>query len=128
MRARDYIQAIRELLREGHDPEAVFRNLTILLKRKGHEKLHAQILRGVSTQIEKDIQGDTALVTLAREHDCKVQKHAIESVLASMGTETNFEITIDPAIIGGFTAVQGGKIVDQSYKKQLLTLYRSLIS
>lgn len=127
MRARDYIQAVRQLLREGHDPEAVFHELKAVLARKGHEKLHAQILRGVAMQIEKDMQGTKAIVTLARTEDSTKEKHAIAAALETLGSTSDHETVIDPTIIGGFVLRQGGKMLDTSYKKQLLTLYRSLI-
>jgi F0F1-type ATP synthase delta subunit len=125
MRVRDYTSAVTELIREGLGEELVLTNLKRMLTTRGHLRLYPQILRTLEREAIRNEAHDTVTVTLAKASDGEALKSHINEAIRSL-EGTAHTITIDPTITGGFIAATGEKRVDASYKKQLLTLYRSL--
>ncbi len=126
MRAKDYSQAVFELIQNGTSESVVFTNLSAMLKKRGHEKLYGRILRELQTLAEKQVKRETTTVTVAKSEDVDLHKDAIAKTVSSLNG-TAFTTVVDPTITGGFIAEKVEKRIDASYKKTLLTLYRSLI-
>ncbi len=127
MRVQDYSQAVIELLQGGDAFPDVLTKLKELLARKGHMRLYPKILRSLLREVTRDTARGTISVTLARETDEETLKSHIANAIRSLEGSTH-TTRIDPTITGGFIAEMGEKRIDQSYKRKLLTLYRSLIA
>jgi len=127
MRPHDYIIALFELIRDGKDIDVALDALKALLKRKGQTKLYPRILTGLLKQIEKSSAQTTTTVVIGREKDAEILKHEIETTLNALNGTSSYETSVDATIIGGFKIKHQSTIVDKSYKRQLVALYRSLI-
>ncbi len=128
MIVQDYSSAIFDLLVKQRGDEAVFASLQSLLKKKGHEKLYPHILKDLLKKFEKNAKQTSTKVFVGREKDAQSLESSILKAVATLSTDTNFTTQVDPTLIGGFKVVGQDKVIDQSYKKQLLAVYRSLIA
>ncbi len=127
MRANDYIEAVFKLLSEGQAIDLVIPKLQSALRRKGSEKLYPLILKGLLKRFEKEANSNTTIITVARQKDVAQLATDIKSALDTLNANGSFQTSVDETIIGGFKITQGGTVVDRTYKKQLVALYRSLI-
>lgn len=125
MIVHDYSSALFNILRDGGD-EKVFTSLKQLLAKKGHEKLYAQILKDLLKKFEKNSERSTVQVVVGRAGDEKKLEERIIQSITSLTKDKTYSTHIDPTLIGGFKIIGHDKVIDQSYKKQLLTIYRSL--
>ena len=121
-----YIQAVLGLLREGKDVSDVFSGLTRALNAKGHTRLHASILRGVAKELESSRGQDGAVITVNSEEEIASVMRDIEAALATLEAPQKHEVVVDDTIIGGIIATYNNKIIDQSYKTKLVSLYRNI--
>lgn len=128
MIVQDYSSAIFELLVKQGGDEAVFTSLQTLLKKKGHVKLYPHILKELLKKFEKNALQTSTKVFVGREKDIQNLESNILKAVATLSPEKNFTTHVDTTLIGGFKVVGKDKIIDQSYKKQLLAVYRSLIA
>ncbi len=127
MNVADYSTAVFELITEGRDEKTILDNLGRVLNSYGHTRLYPKILAELSQKLKKHEGKKGAMVTLARSADESVLKQEIKEALTKLGM-TEYVTKVDPTITGGFIAEGGERRIDASYKKTLLTLYRSLIS
>jgi F0F1-type ATP synthase delta subunit len=127
MNVRDYSTAVLELVTEGKDESNILQSLLRMLKSRGHESLYPKILRELTQKLERKESKRGVIVTLARPDDETRLKDQIKEALTELNA-TDYTTSIDPSITGGFIAQGEEKRIDASYKKSLLTLYRSLIS
>jgi F0F1-type ATP synthase delta subunit len=127
MNVRDYSTAVLELLIDGKDERAILERLQRVLEDHGHERLYPKILADLAQRLEKREDKRGVVITLARASDESVFKEEITKALTALQA-TEYTTKMDPSITGGFIAQGGEKRIDASYKKTLLTLYRSLIT
>lgn len=125
MRARDYTHAVLELIHEGMSVDEAFRGLTYTLIQRGHRSLFPAILRELERNAEMMVAKETATLTLAKKDDESKLKAEITKALELIGA-TAHTVRTDSTITGGFILEGNEKRIDESYKKKLLTLYRSL--
>jgi len=124
-----YITAVVELL--GSDAnvshtEDMITKLKTVLKAHGHERLLPSILRGVAKQLEH-AASSAVIVTLREASETEYEKY--KELIAATGLpydEDDVTIEVDPTMIGGFTLTVDDRMIDNSYKNQLLTLYRNI--
>lgn len=126
MRTSDYIAATVSLLNDGKEVDGVMKNLKRVLHDRGHEKLYPRVLRGLQRATERKLQSDLPVVLVAREKDLEKLKSEIEAHLKEFDA-TKYEPETDTTLIGGYVIEHNHKIIDNSYKSRLVTLYRSLI-
>jgi F0F1-type ATP synthase delta subunit len=126
MRVRDYSVGVLELIQEGMSPETALEKLRAMLSSRGHERLYPKILRELLTEATHAQSRSTATLTVARKDDSHALQTDIEKALHTLGA-TEHNVVVDETITGGFIAEAKEHRIDQSYKKSLLTLYRSLI-
>ena len=97
------------VLRDGTDPKKVISYMI----HKGHRSLLPQVL----TILERgEDAGDT--VTVAHDKDA----HKIKSRFPGA------KIVIDPSVVGGYLAKTGSTIVDATYRKALVTIYKNAVN
>lgn len=110
------------LLREVEDrPETVAQIFTLLSKR-GHRKLLPAILAEIQRLDAKQEKVGKTVLTVARAADEASAKKATSTYGVPDTT------VVDPAIIGGWRFRNTGTLVDHSYKRMLLDLYRTVTS
>ena len=126
MRTKDYIGAVTELLNEGHDINHVLPRLAETLARKGHSTLYARILHGVMHELTRQEARATAYVTVGSTEDRDRLAPRIKAALEELMITQEPVTHIDDTLIGGFTITKGDRIIDHSYKTQLVALYRAL--
>jgi F0F1-type ATP synthase delta subunit len=126
MHAKEYIEAIEQLLTQGKDIDVLLGELKRVLSRRGLLKLYPRILRGLIESITRTEVLLTPQVVVARAQDLERQKHGIQEALLHIGGGKSYEVHIDPTIIGGHITTGRGKRIDQSYKSTLLHAYHNL--
>jgi F0F1-type ATP synthase delta subunit len=124
---KHYIKAIVQLLLSGRDVDAVLLNLSRVLKEKGHESLHAQILQGVTSELAFKRKMTASAVVVASSKDAAIYKESIEAALAKLNGKLEEALfTTDETLIGGYVASHNGIQINNSHKEKLVTLYRSI--
>lgn len=120
----NYVAAILELLKEGTDAKSIFAGLQDTLAKRGHQQLYPSILKTVQRILEAQTLA-TATVAVASEADVKKFKTAIADSLSALNASSS-ETVIDQTLVGGFIVEANNTRIDNSYKKQLINMYRSL--
>ncbi len=124
---KHYIKAIVQLILQGRDVDAVLLNLSRVLKEKGHESLHSQILQGVASELAFKRKMTASAVVVASSKEAAIYKDAIEASLKKLdGKFKEAVFTTDETLIGGYIASHNGIQVNNSHKEKLVTLYRSI--
>lgn len=133
MKASWYAEALYAALREAKtesDSKKIFARFRKVLSARGHEKL----LHLISRELEKIIVREQAVseVTLVTA-DLKSQNkwaHALdhyekEGLIQKRSAHRNI---VDESIVGGYQIRTKDILIDASYKKSLLELYRSIVN
>lgn len=126
MRVRDYTESVYALYTEGVDIDTLMKNLVATLSRRGHERLLPKILSQLLHVSEKEGKRNEVTIILANAAHEALLADDIKKALSQLG-KSQYTVRIDPTITGGFIAESTEARIDRSYKKQLLTTYRSLI-
>ena len=120
-----YITALTESLLATQNVDEVLVRTNALLAQKGHTRLWPAVLRGVLVELEKRANDATPEVTVAKEG--VVDKAKLVEVLAALAVQTEeVKTVVDPSLIGGFTVQYRDTVVDRSYKRALLDIYRKV--
>lgn len=123
---KQYIHAVVELIERGIDIETVLKGLTHVLRKRGHMRLYAPILRGILVRLDTSAVASIPRVVTNSKDDFKKHKETIEAALSNLKAEGPYEEAIDDTLIGGFIAEYDNKMIDASYKSKLLRLYRTI--
>ncbi len=95
------------------------------MKARGHLTLLPAVLRAAE---RRGREAGAAVVTLARAEDAKQFGPAIAGHLTALGAKTEgYMIKIDDRMVGGYMVRAHGKVVDQSYRTALVSLYQHSI-
>ncbi|MDC1205671.1 F0F1 ATP synthase subunit delta [Candidatus Pacebacteria bacterium] len=121
-----YVNAVLETLKEGGNIASVLSGLKAAMEEKGHVRLYASVLRSVLVKLEARDTSNLPHVTVANEQVLSEQKESITAALKEIGVTSDFEIVIDPSIIGGHIVLYNNVLLDNSYKTALTKLYRSI--
>ncbi len=123
---KNYIESVLTLLKAGTPVETVLRGLKETLTRKGHLVLHKQILVAVHRTLSAKQATSAPVVTVADKSALASQKEAIATALEALQTKEEYVTKVDSTIIGGVIVAHDHKQIDQSYKSQLVKLYRTI--
>jgi F0F1-type ATP synthase delta subunit len=125
-----YAQAFLEVVKSGMSAEAALAGLRSALIKKNHTKLLAPVLLEVVRVLEAEKFANQALVRTAKLTDGTALKSQIKAALSELGVakDTPVQTKVDETLIGGFVATFDYKEHDQSYKKALTNLYKSITS
>ncbi|MBX9765049.1 F0F1 ATP synthase subunit delta [Patescibacteria group bacterium] len=93
------------------------------MKAKGHLSLLSQVVR-ISGRVSK--KGD-ATVLVSKKADADKYKSGINSALKALSVQDS-KIVEDERIVGGYVVRAKGKIVDNSFRSALVSLYRSIVN
>ena len=123
-----YSQAFLQVVKDGMAVETALAGLRAALIKKNHTKLLAPMLLEVVRVLEAEKFANQVVVKTATPADQKALKSQIEVVLKDLGVSKNISVhpTVDETLVGGFVATFDYKEHDQSYKKSLTNLYKSI--
>lgn len=123
-----YVQAFLEMLQEGTPVDAALTGLHGALERKNHTKLFAPVLLEVQRVLEARKGVKEVVVTTATSDTAKALSGEIDAALLELGVTKDIAVKtkVDETLIGGFIASFDYKERDQSYKKVLTNLYKSI--
>lgn len=119
-----YITALLDSLRTTTDVDGTLSRTYSVLQKRGHIRLWPAILRGVLRELEAHTQADVAHVYVAKSTADVTAE--IKQALASLGATDTYEQHIDDTLIGGYVVTYKDKILDASYKRKLVELYRRI--
>ncbi len=115
--AKEYAQILRELPQDRKHEDHFF----AILKRRGHEKLLPAILSAYERILAKESKTAKEVVVVAHEKEgVKAKAHA-EKFGAVDPT-----VRVDHTIVGGWRYMGKSTLVDHTYKRALLDLYRKM--
>ena len=114
-----YAQALMKLIQGGMTPTDAVRALHKKLHAEGREALMPRITRAFRRLASEVTRRSAETLIIA---DASQEVHARSE--AKVGT--GVVVAIDPSLIGGWRLESGERLVDASYKKHLLSLYRRI--
>lgn len=123
-----YATALVDLMEGGMTPEKALAHLDKVLARRGHEKLRKRILRATERMLARRSEFQVPTAYVANAETATHERRAISAALETLGADGPHHTEVDETLIGGFRIVAGGRELDRSYKRQLLTLYRRIIN
>lgn len=116
-----YAKVIQNLITKGVSESDVMKNLMAHLERKGRVKLLPSILRDLKVeQARATVTGAT--VEVAKEEDAK---QALASAKAQGITAEKAQV--NPLLLSGWRAREGGTLIDRSGKRALVDLYARIV-
>ena len=131
MPARTYAHALYDALQRGGelDAEKLVNNFLAVVKTKGHRSLLPAILREYEKLVLSRAALDRGVLEVAKESDVTAHKERIKVAAKTLGASVEtLEVRENPALVGGFVLRKEAEQYDASYRRQLLALYRKLIS
>lgn len=123
MNADLYAHALYDSLKDSPDTEKYIANLVGILKERGHYKLLPEIL-SVYKRIDEQGQSKRSTLYVAKESDGNVFKDTIKQFKEEFNITEEVDVVVDETLVGGYTLRTSDKILDNSYKRSLLDLYR----
>lgn len=115
--AQEYASVLRTLPKEASSAE----KFVALLSRRGHLKLLPTILSAAARMEARDAKVATDTLVVAHQKDAEGAK--AEAV--SFGA-VNPKVHVDHGVVGGWRFVGKSTLVDRTYKRMLLDLYRKM--
>ena len=120
-----YITALTDMLLTTTKVDEALSQMKTLLAQKGHTRLWPAVLRGTVVALEKKVADETPKVTVAKAGKIDAAALAATLKLLSVAGDT-VHTSVDETLIGGFTVQYKDKVVDKSYKRALLDIYRQV--
>jgi F0F1-type ATP synthase delta subunit len=121
-----YVQALIKSILGGTASEVALDNLKATLVAKGHLRLWSQILRATLRELSVKLKADAPQVAVAKAGS--VSNDVLKKAVLTLGSNIEPTVIVDETLIGGFTVRVKGAVIDASYKRQLLALYRGIIA
>ncbi len=120
-----YAQALWKMVADGMDVRKAVHGLRDNLTTNGRLALLPRILRAFERLAERELRKNAATITIARESDERHAKAAVKSILVEMEIAgKDLKTQVDDTLIGGWRLEARGRLIDNSYKNQLVELYR----
>ena len=112
-----YAQALWKAIENGKDPKEAVAAMVQILKTQGRMELLPRIKRALVRLAAREA-ATRPRIYVAHEKDAK---HA----LAKSGVD-HADVHVDPTLIGGWRLEAGDSLVDNSFKKSLLSIYSNV--
>ena len=130
MKAEYYAHALYDLSKDADAAatEEYLSNMKALLKKRGHESLYPSIVR-VFVSLSARETDVAASVSVAKKDDIARYKEEILETARAMGLSgVTLNQKVDETLVGGFRVESEDQVVDKSYKRSLIELYRQLVA
>lgn len=120
-----YVTALTESILAGTDIELALTRLRARLERQGHLRLYGQILKASARVLGAKLKETVPQVVVAKAGG--VSRETLLSAIARLSADqTTYEEQVDETIVGGFIIRFKDQVLDASYKRRLLDLYRHI--
>jgi F0F1-type ATP synthase delta subunit len=120
-----YAQALWNIIKGGMKPTEAVHALHEQLKKSGRVSLAPRVARAFERIADRDRTHNAVILTVAdkkHEHSALAQAATASKMDLS---EKNVEVSVDPSLIGGWRLDARETLLDGSYKKHLLAIYRA---
>lgn len=114
-----YAQALWKLIDSGQEPREAVRRVRDALEKSGRGALLPRIARAVR-RIAQLAESGKPTLTVAGDAQRNASLHEATKQLSLTGS---FAVRVDETLIGGWRYEERGRLVDTSYKGQLLDIY-----
>ena len=122
-----YAQALSKVIERGMEPGKAIAELKKSLEHSNRSSLLPKIARAFSRIAARQERKNTMTLSIARKKDAAHALRAAQTILAEQGIgETDLCEIIDESLIGGGRLEGRGVLVDQSWKKSLLSMYNAV--
>ncbi|MEK7647179.1 MAG: F0F1 ATP synthase subunit delta [Patescibacteria group bacterium] len=131
MLSKYYAQALHKSLqgRNRESVDALFANFIAILRAKGHMSLLSYILKDFARIRGKEEKYNATRITVADKSAAKRYTEEAAEYAGQAGFEAKGAIIEeDLSLIGGFRAEKRDMILDRSFKRMLIELYRKFIA
>lgn len=120
--AESVARAVYSLAHEGGDSHSVVDSTVAYLKKKGALALLPKVVLHLS-RIASHVHAGERIV-VAKNANTKDVRDAAQH----FGLSKDVPLVEDDSLIGGYVLAKKGEQIDASYKRALLTIYRSIVS
>ena len=122
-----YAQALWRMVKSGKDAKKAVRALKDILAAHGRGALLPRIARAFARIAERDASRNDVVLTIAREKDSRAAHKQLSARLKELDiTPKTLKTQIDDCLIGGWRLEGKETLIDNSYKKHLLSVYNRL--
>lgn len=114
-----YASALLALVEKGTPAKDAVAKVREALERNGRLSIMPRVGRAFARLAGKKARAKTIVALIAREEDRKIALAEAERFAAGKAVE----VRLDPTLVGGWRIEGGGKVLDASHKKDLLSIY-----
>ena len=118
-----YAQALWDIVERGMQPQKAVELLHRSITARGRQGLMGGIARALQRLADRTEKAEGITLTVAREKDLHTARHKAKEAFSSVAENGHMKETVDESLIGGWRLEGKGVLVDESFKKQLMTLY-----
>ena len=121
---KSYAQALWKIVEGGTTPHEAVRKLHSSLQTRGREALMPAVTRAFKRLAAEKREAEGVTLTVARKEDEKVAHREAAALLKELEIAPHeVTVSLDETLIGGWRLEGRERLVDASFKKQLLSLY-----
>ncbi len=127
---KTYAQALWKLVAGGMDAKKAVQAIYERLQQEGRASLMPRVGRALARIAERESNKRDLVLTVARESDLaqakKEAKDVISAFTGESGSNADLKTQVDDSLIGGWRLEGNERLVDVSFKKQLLDVYQGV--
>lgn len=127
MNPEPYARALWKVIEGGMEPKKAVKAIAEKLRLDGRAKLIPRIARVFARIAEREMRRRRVVLSVARANDETRAKKAVRELLKEFSGGKDAEIELDESLIGGWRLEGSGLLVDESFKKALLSIYNRAI-
>ncbi len=126
-----YAQALWQLVSNGMDAKDAVHAIHDRLTREGRAILMPRVAHAFARIAEREARKTDYTLSVAREEDLAHAKKETKEYISALTGDLAIELDtlktqVDDTLIGGWRLEGNERLVDASYKRQLLDLYNSV--
>jgi len=122
-----YAKALVFVIERGGKPLASVRSLVRVLEREGRMALLPRIVHAFKRLAATDSVRNSVVLSFAKKNT-RVSRKMREALRELGVAKKDVRVEVDPTLIGGWRLEGRGTLVDVSYKKALLDIYRATVA
>src|SRR3989338_2739302 len=124
-----YAQALWQMIQSGTAPKKALSALHEVLALRGRTALMPPIPRAFARSAARDQARSGIVLSVAQKKDEKLGLKAIKDILKEMSVKADeVALNVDESLVGGWRLEGRGRLVDASWKKDLLSIYNRSIA
>jgi F-type H+-transporting ATPase subunit delta len=124
---KTYAHALWQLVVNGMNPKDAVHAIHARLEKEGRASLMPRVASAFSRIAERESRKTDYTLTVAREEDLAHAKKEMKALTGDLGIDVdNLKTQVDDTLIGGWRLEGNERLVDASYKRELLDLYNSV--